>query len=78
MPIVALIEICAENVSTVKEELQPQPYVAAFYELVSPFNIGIIVKVKDKKTLFTVITEIRKIPGVEKTKTHLIQDGIVL
>lgn len=78
MPVVALIEIRAENVSAVKEHLQSQPYLVAFYELVHHFNIGIIVKVKDKQTLFTVVTEIREIPGVEETKTHLIQDGVVI
>ncbi len=78
MQVVALIELRAENVSVVKEQLEPQPYVAAFYELVGQFNIGIIVEVEDKQTLFNVVTQIRAIPGVEETKTHLIQDGVVI
>lgn len=78
MPVVALIEIRAGNVLQVKALLEPEPYVAAFYELVGQFNIGIVVEVKDKQTLFDVVTQIRAIPSVEETKTHVIQDGVVI
>lgn len=79
MPIVALIEIRAEDVSLVRTAVEDEEYVEAFYELVGRFNIGIIVEVKNQQALFeTVIQKIRNIPGVHETKTHLIQNGMVL
>lgn len=79
MSIVALIEIRAEDVSRVRAAVEDEEYVEAFYELVGRFNIGIIVEVKTQHILFeTVMKKIRKIPGVHETKTHLIQNGMVL
>lgn len=76
MPVVALIEIRADDVSQVREHLEPQ-HVHAFYELMGRFNIGVIVKVESQQILFDTTSKIREIPGVKETKTHLIQDGIV-
>jgi DNA-binding Lrp family transcriptional regulator len=78
VPVVALIEIRAENVSCVRTHLEHEKYIAAFYELVGRFNIGIIVEMKSRQSLFEIVTKIREIPGVEETKTHLIQNGVVL
>lgn len=76
---VALIEIRAEDVQQVKDHLASEDFVVARYELLGRFNLGIIVEVKDKKILFdVVILNIRKIPGVLETRTHLIQDGVML
>jgi DNA-binding Lrp family transcriptional regulator len=78
VPVVALIEIRAENVSRVRTRLEHEKYIVAFYELVGRFNIGLIVEMKTRQSLFEIVTEIREIPGVEETKTHLIQNGVVL
>ncbi|KYK37776.1 MAG: hypothetical protein HXS46_13320 [Theionarchaea archaeon] len=76
MPVVALIEIRADDVSQVREHLEPQ-HVQAFYELMGWFNIGVIIRVESQQVLFDTTSRIREIPGVKETKTHLIQDGIV-
>lgn len=76
MPLTALVEIRAEDVSQVREHLE-STYVRAFYELIGRFNIGVVVEVEDQETLFEETLKIRKIPGVTDTKTHLIQDGVV-
>lgn len=79
MSVVALVEIRAENVSLVRETVEPEEYVEAFYELAGRFNIGVIVEVENQQVLFKIVMEkIRKIPGVHETKTHLIQDGVVI
>jgi DNA-binding Lrp family transcriptional regulator len=75
---VALIEIRAEDVSHVKEKLQPKEYVSALYELMGEFNIGIIVEAKNKKELFDIAASIREFPQVKETKTHFIHDGVVI
>lgn len=76
--VVALIEIRAEQISPVREQLANAEFVEAFYELIGRYNVGIIIKVKNKQDLFNVVTSIRTIPGIEETRTHLIQDGVVL
>ncbi len=76
MPLTALVEIRAEDVSQVRECLESK-YIRAFYELVGRFNIGIIVEVENQDILFKETVKIREIPGVMETKTHLIQDGAV-
>lgn len=78
MPIIALIEIQTEDVSQTKNVLEPEEYVAAFYELMGRFNIGVIVEVESKQKLFEVIQKIRELPGVHETKSHLIHDGVVI
>ena len=76
--VVALIEIRAEDISRVKDELKTETYVRAFYELMGRYNIGIIAEVENEEILFDIVLEeIRKIPGVEETKTH-IMDGMVI
>ena len=76
--VVALIEIRAEDVSCVRDELKTETYVRAFYELMGRYNIGIIAEVENEEILFDVILEkIRTIPGVEETKTH-VMDGMVI
>jgi DNA-binding Lrp family transcriptional regulator len=76
---VALIEIRAEDVQRVKDHLASEDFVVARYELLGRYNLGVIVEVKDQKILFdVVILNIRKIPGVLETRTHLIHDGVVL
>ena len=79
MTFVALIEIRAEDVSQVRDKIESEKYVRAFYELVGRFNIGIIAEVENEQILFEVVLEkIRTIPGVKETKIHVIQDGMVL
>lgn len=75
---VALIEIRAEDVSQVRDELESEKYVRAFYELVGRFNIGIIAEVENEQVLFDVVENIRTMPGIKETKIHVIQDGMVL
>jgi DNA-binding Lrp family transcriptional regulator len=77
--VVALIEVRADDASLVRSQIEPKDYVEAFYELVGLFNVGIIVRVQNEDFLFkAVIQEIRMIPGVKETRTHLIQDGVVI
>lgn len=78
MSMVALIEIQTEDVSSVKEKLESKEYINALYELIGDFNIGIIVEAKNKKELFDIATSIRKFPEVLDTKTHFIQNGVVI
>ena len=79
MTVVALIEVRADDASLVRSQIEPKDYVEAFYELVGLFNVGIIVRVQNEDFLFkAVIQEIRMIPGVKETRTHLIQDGVVI
>jgi len=55
------------------------PYVLAFYELMSRFNIAVIVELDNKQALFEFLTlKVRTIPDVKETKTHIIQNGIVI
>lgn len=79
MTVVALIEVRADDVSLVRNQMESADYVEAFYELVGRFNVGIIVRVQNEDFLFdAVIQRIRTIPGVKETRTHLIQDGVVI
>ena len=79
MPIVALIEIQADDVSQVREHMEHEDCLAAFYELVGHFNVGVIVEVENEDVLFDgVVYNIRRIPGVHESRTHLIQDGVVI
>jgi DNA-binding Lrp family transcriptional regulator len=75
---VALVEIKAENIQRVLDHLAAEQFLIAQYELLGRYNLGIIIRVKDKSTLFdVVICNIRKIPGVHETRTHIIEDGII-
>jgi hypothetical protein len=76
--VVALIEIKTENVSPIREQLADAEFVKAFYELMGIYNIGIIVNVRNEQELFDKVISIRGMPGVEETRTHLIQNGVVL
>jgi DNA-binding Lrp family transcriptional regulator len=76
--VVALIEIRAVQVSPVREQLANAEFVEAFYELMDNYNVGIIIKVRNEQDLFNVVISIRAMPGVEETRTHLIQNGVVL
>jgi DNA-binding Lrp family transcriptional regulator len=76
--VVALIEIRAVQVSPVREQLANAEFVEAFYELMDNYNVGIIIKVRNEQDLFNVVISIRAMPGVEETRTHLIQTGVVL
>lgn len=77
MSVLALIEIRTEDVQQVKEQVMEIEYVLAFYELVSKFNVAIMVEVENEQALFEFLAlKVRTIPGVKETKTHLIQDGI--
>lgn len=77
MSVLALIEIRTEDVQQVKEQVMEIEYVLAFYELVSKFNVAIMVEVENQQALFEFLAlKVRTIPGVKETKTHLIQDGI--
>jgi len=79
VPVVALVEIQAEDISKVRNELEPEEFVIAFYELVGLFNIGIIMEVENQQALFDVMTQrIRTIPGVHETRFHLISNGVVI
>lgn len=79
MAVLALVEIRAENVQPVKEQLMQIDYVLAFYELVSQFNVAIMVEVENDQALFEFLAlKVRTIPGVKETKTHIIQDGIAI
>ncbi len=79
MPVLTLIEIRTEDVPSVKERLMKMEYVLAIYELVSRFNIAIIAELENEQALFEFMAlKIRTIPGVKETKTHIIQDGIVI
>jgi DNA-binding Lrp family transcriptional regulator len=77
--VVALIEVQTDDASLVRSQIEPEDYVEAFYELFGRFNVGIIVRVQNEDFLFEVIIQkIRMIPGVKETRTHLIQDGVVI
>jgi DNA-binding Lrp family transcriptional regulator len=77
--VLALVEIRTENASLVKERLIEIPYVLAFYELMSRFNVAVIVELDNKQALFEFLTlKVRTIPDVKETKTHIIQNGIVI
>jgi DNA-binding Lrp family transcriptional regulator len=77
--VLALVEIRTGNASLVKEHLIEIPYVLAFYELMSRFNVAIIVELDNKQALFEFLTlKVRTIPDVKETKTHIIQNGIVI
>jgi DNA-binding Lrp family transcriptional regulator len=79
VPILALVEIRAEEIPAVKEQLVKMEYVLALYELVSRFNIAMIVELENDQALFEFISlKVRTIPGVKETKTHIIQNGIVI
>jgi len=77
--VLALVEIRTENVPLAKERLMEIPYVLAFYELMSRFNVAVIVELDNKQALFEFLTlKVRTIPDVKETKTHIIQNGIVI
>jgi DNA-binding Lrp family transcriptional regulator len=77
--VLALVEIRAENVESVKEKLTEMEYVLAIYELLSRFNLALIVELENEKALFEFMAlKVRTIPGVKETKTDIIQDGIVI
>ncbi|MBU7031936.1 MAG: hypothetical protein HXS53_05365 [Theionarchaea archaeon] len=45
----------------------------------SRFNVAIIVELENQQALFEFITlKVRTIPDVKETKTHIIQNGIVI
>jgi DNA-binding Lrp family transcriptional regulator len=74
-----MVEIRTGNVPLAKERLIELPYVLAFYELMSRFNVAIIVELENQQALFEFITlKVRTIPDVKETKTHIIQNGIVI
>jgi len=73
----ALVEIRAEDVPSVREQLEKSEYVLAFYELLSEYNIAIMVELENEQALFEFLAlKVRTIPTVKETKTHIIQDGI--
>jgi DNA-binding Lrp family transcriptional regulator len=77
--VLAFVEIRAEKIPPVKEKLMNMEYVLAIYEIMGEYNIASIVELKNEEALFEFLTlKIRTIPGVEETKTHIIQDGIVI
>jgi DNA-binding Lrp family transcriptional regulator len=79
VPTLALVEIRTEEIPAVKEQLVKMDYVLALYELVSRFNIAMIVELENDQALFEFISlKVRTIPGVKETKTHIIQNGIVI
>lgn len=77
MSVFALVEIRAEDVPAVREQLEKLEYVLAFYELLSEYNIAIMVELENEQALFEFLAlKVRTIPTVKETKTHVIQDGI--
>lgn len=77
MSVFALVEIRAEDVPSVREQLEKLEYVLAFYELLSEYNIAIMVELENEQALFEFLAlKVRTIPTVKETKTHIIQDGI--
>jgi DNA-binding Lrp family transcriptional regulator len=77
--VLALVEIRAENVESVKGKLTEMEYVLAIYELLSRFNLALIVELESEQALFEFMTlKVRTIPGVKETKTNVIQNGIVI
>lgn len=77
MSVYAFVEIRAEDAAVAKEHLMEMEYVLAFYELMSKFNVGVIVELESQQALFEFLSlKVRTIPGIKETKTHLIQDGI--
>ncbi|KYK37090.1 MAG: Lrp/AsnC family transcriptional regulator [Theionarchaea archaeon] len=77
MSVFALVEIRAEDVPSVREQLEKSEYVLAFYELLSEYNIAIMVELENEQALFEFLAlKVRTIPTVKETKTHIIQDGI--
>ncbi|MGD2248586.1 MAG: Lrp/AsnC ligand binding domain-containing protein [Candidatus Methanofastidiosia archaeon] len=79
MPLLAFVEIRADKIPPVKEKLMDMQYVLAIYEVLGEYNIASIVELENEDALFEFLTlKVRTIPGVEETKTHIIQDGIVI
>lgn len=79
MPVLALIYIRTDDVEAAKEQLMKLEYVLAFYELLERFDIGIIVELEDEQAIFEFLAlKVRTIPGVKETKTHLVQNGIMI
>lgn len=79
MSVLALIYIRTDDVEAAKEQLMKLEYVLAFYELLERFNIGIIVELENEQAIFEFLAlKVRTIPGVKETKTHLIQNGVMI
>ncbi len=77
MSVYAFIEMRAEDVALAKKHLMEMEYVLDFCELMSRFNVGVIVELESEQALFEFLSlKVRTIPGIQETKTHLIQDGI--
>jgi DNA-binding Lrp family transcriptional regulator len=77
--VLALIYIRTDDVEAAKEQLMKLEYVLAFYELLERFNIGIIVELENEQAIFEFLAlKVRTIPGVKETKTHLIQNGVMI
>jgi len=77
LPVLALIEMRAEDVQSARKQLEKIEYVMASYELMSRLNIAVIVEVESEQALFEFLElKVRTIPGIKETKTHVIQNGI--
>ena len=77
MSVLALVEMEAEDIPLAREKLEEMEYVLAFYELMSRFNIAVIVELESEQALFEFLSlKVRTIPGIKETKTHLMQNGL--
>ncbi len=77
MSVLALVEMEAEDIPLAREKLEEMEYVLAFYELISRFNIAIIVELENEQALFEFLSlKVRTIPGIKETKTHIMQNGL--
>jgi DNA-binding Lrp family transcriptional regulator len=67
----------AEDIPLAREKLEEMEYVLAFYELMSRFNIAVIVELESEQALFEFLSlKVRTIPGIKETKTHVMQNGL--
>ena len=77
MSVLALVEMEAEDIPLAREKLEEMEYVLAFYELMSRFNIAVIVELESEQALFEFLSlKVRTIPGIKETKTHVMQNGL--
>ena len=77
MSVLALVEMEAEDIPLAREKLEEMEYVLAFYELMSRFNIAVIVELESEQALFEFLSlKVRTIPGIKETKTHIMQNGL--
>jgi DNA-binding Lrp family transcriptional regulator len=75
--VLALVEMEAEDIPLAREKLEEMEYVLAFYELMSRFNIAVIVELESEQALFEFLSlKVRTIPGIKETKTHIMQNGL--